>query len=61
MATPELKIKIQSFFRDFSECFRAFFRVRKRKIQSFVALLACELEKKFRVFSEYIAEISVTK
>ena len=56
VATPKLKIKIQSFFRDFSEYFSVFFRVKKRKIQSFVDLLACEVNKKFRVFSEYIAE-----
>ena len=44
VATPKLKIKIQSFFRDFSECFSVFFRVSQGKIQSFVGLLACAVK-----------------
>ena len=56
VATAKFKINIQSFIRVFSECFSVFFRVSQRKNQSFADLLTCVVKKKFRVFSDYIAE-----
>lgn len=37
VATPKLKIKTQSFFRDFSECFSVFFRVSQGKIKNILS------------------------